>query len=470
MRSVAAAILAIALSVPPLAFAQQKPQPNPASPPPPGTQVGAGVASAPFADKETVYEELNLFDEAFERVKRDAVDPVSSPRLVDAAIAGMLTGLDPRATYLDPSAYKALKGTVATPPDTLGLAVSFEDGQLRVISPRDGSPAAKAGLKPGDLIFTIDKEPTFAMSLPQAEARLAGPPGSRVALTVLRQGTSKPLHLTITRAAYTQRTVSAHVEDGDIGYLRLSGFDAQTVPDLVAALKSLRQQTGDKLIGLVLDLRNNPGGNFADAVNTADAFLDGGTVAIIKSRHSAKDKKIAVVPDDLVKGLPIVALINDGTAREAELVVGALHDNHRAVLIGTKTFGDSAIESLIPLDSGGAIRLTTSRFLTPDGTEIADKGIAPDLVIKPVKVETIASIETLHEIDLPGALKNPDMTASKPPAGAPPLGVPPGATAAPAPNAPAVATGELGSPKDVQLTEAVDVLRSLAVYHRHAAG
>lgn len=465
MRGVAAAILLIALSVPSLALAQQKPQPSPASPPAPGQQIGAGAASAQFADKETVYEELNLFDEAFERVERDAVDPVSSAKLVDAAIGGMLTGLDPRAAYLDPAAYKALKDTAATPPDTVGLAVSLEDGQLRVISPRDGSPAAAAGLKPGDLIFTIDKEPTFAMSLPQAEARLAGSPGSKVALTVLRQGSSKPLHLTITRAAYPQRTVGAHVEEGDIGYLRLSGFDAQTVPDLAAALKSLRQQTGDKLIGLVLDLRNNPGGNFDDAVKTADAFLDGGTVAVIKGRHPADDKKIAVQPDDLAKGLPIVALINDGTAREAELVAGALHDNHRAVLIGTKTFGDSAIESLIPLDSGGAIRLTTSRFLTPQGTEIAGKGIAPDLVIKPVKVEKIVSAETLHEADLPGALKNPNATAGKPPAGAPP-----GATAAPAPHAPVVATGEIGSQKDAQLTEAVDVLRGLAVYHRRAAG
>jgi carboxyl-terminal processing protease len=446
MRGVAAAILVIALSVSCSAFAQQKPQPNP---PGPGQQPGSGPASGKFIDKETVYEELNLFDEAFERIQRDAVDPVSSTKLVDAAIGGMLTGLDPHAAYIDPAAYKALKGTAETPPDTVGLSVSFEDGQLRVISPRDGSPAAKAGLKPGDLIFTIDKEPTFAMTLPQAEARLAGPAGSKVMLTVLRRGSSKPLRITLTRAAYQLRTVSAHVEDGDIGYIRLAGFGAQTVPDLTAALQSLRQQTGDKLIGLVLDLRNNPGGNFADAVATADAFLDKGIVAIIKGRLPADDRKIAVTPDDIAKGLPIVALINSGTAREAELVAAALHDNHRAVLVGTKTFGDSAIESLIPLDSGGAIRLTTARFLTPDGAEIEGKGIAPDLTVTPVKVEKIASIETLHEADLPGALKNPDAAAGKPPAAAP---------------------AAIGAQRDAQLTEAVDVLRGLAVYRRHASG
>lgn len=466
MRGVAAAILLIALSVPWTAFdtasAQQKPQPIPPVQSP-GQQLGTGPTSPGFVDKETVYEELNLFDEAFERVKRDAVDPVLSTKLVDAAIGGMLTGLDPHAAYIDPTAYKALKGASAALPDTVGVVVSFADGQLRVIAPRDGSPAAKAGLKPGDLIFTIDKEPTFAMTLPQAEARLAGPAGSTVRLTVLRPGSSKPLHIALTRTAYQLRTVSARVEDGDIGYLRLAGFDAQTVADLTAALQGLRRQTGDKLIGLILDLRDNPGGNFTDAVKTADAFLDGGTVAIIKGRHPADGKRIAVTPGDIAKGLPIVALINGGTAREAELVVAALHDNHRAVLIGTRTYGDSAIESLIPLDSGGAIRLTTARFLTPNGTVIAGKGITPDLTIKSVKVAKIASnIETLHEVDLPGALKNPDAAATKLPAG-----VPPGASAAPAPHTPVAAAG---ARKDAQLTEAVDVLRGLAVYHRHASG
>jgi carboxyl-terminal processing protease len=460
MRGLATAVLVVALGVPCVTLAQQKVQPSL------GQQPDDSAAYAKFADKETVYEELNLFDEAFERIRHDAVDPVSSNKLIGAAIAGMLSGLDPHAAYLDPAAYKALKGSAKAGGDTVGLAVSLEDSELRVISPRDGSPAAKAGLKPGDLIFTIDKEPTFAMTLPQAEERLAGPAGSKVALTVLRQGGSKPLHVTITRAAYQLQTVSTHLVDGNIGYVRIAGFDAGTVAGLTSALQSLRQQKGDKLIGLVLDLRNNPGGNFDAAVATAGAFLDKGDIAVVKGRQPGSDKHIAAKPGgDITKGLPIVVLIDSGTAREAELVAGALHDTRRAVLIGTKSFGDSAIETLIPLDSGGAIRLTTARFLTPSGAEIRGKGITPDLAVTPVKVETIASNETLHEADLPGALKNPNATANKPPAGAPP-----GATAVPATHAPAVATGEIGSHKDAQLTEAVDILRGLAVYARHASG
>jgi carboxyl-terminal processing protease len=447
MRGLAAAALAVALGVSCTAFAQDNDQPGA------GQQLGDSAAYAKFADKETVYEELNLFDEAFERIRQDAVDPVSSTKLIDAAIGGMLSGLDPHAAYLDPAAYKALKDATRINGDTIGLSVSLEDGELRVISPRDDSPAAKAGIKPGDLIFSIDKEPTFAMTLPQAEARLTGPAGSKVELTVLRQGSSKPLHLTITRAAYQLQTVTSHVVAGNIGYIRIAGFDAGTVAGLTSALQSLRQHTGDKLIGLILDLRDDPGGNFGAAVATADAFLDKGDIALIKGRQPDTDKRISAKPGgDIAKGLPIVALIDGGTAHEAELVAGALHDDHRAVLIGTKSFGDSAIETLIPLDSGGAIRLTTARFLTPNGTEIQGKGITPDLTVEPVKVETIASEETLHEADLPGALKNPNAPAR---------------AAAAAAHTSAVAPG---AQKDAQLTEAVDILRGLAVYDRHASG
>jgi carboxyl-terminal processing protease len=222
-------------------------------------------------------------------------------------------------------------------------------------------------------------------------------------------------------------------------------------------------------------LRNNPGGNFAAAVKVADAFLDAGEVAVIKGRDAADVKHIAGAPADLVKGLPIVALVNGGTAREAELVAGALQDAHRALLLGSKTYGDGNIETLIPLDSGGAIRLTTARFFTPGGRPIEGKGLAPDLAVTPVKLEKLAGGEGLHEADLPGALKNPDkpLPGVPPTVGvpAPPNGTPAPSAATPAhPAAPSVATGELGSAEDAQLTAAVDILRGLAVFNPHASG
>lgn len=438
----------------------------------------------PQSGKDAIYQELNLFDEAFERIRQDAVDPVSDTKLIGAAVAGMLSGLDPNASYIDPAAFKALHGPTKDNEAGIGLAVTIDNSQLKVISPRDGSPSAQAGIKPGDLIFAIDKEPTYELSLAEAERKLRGPAGSTVALT-LRRGTGGPLKLEVKRAADHLRDVSGRVADGNIGYLRLAGFDAGTQAALSAALADLRQQTGGKLEGLVLDLRNNPGGSFTAAVAAADAFIDNGDIALVKSRKPDTVKHIAATTHDLAKGLPIVALVNGGTASEAELVAGALQDHHRAVLLGTKTFGESAIETVIPLASGGAVRLTTARFLTPNGREIDGKGLDPDLTVTPLKLEKFAQEEGRHEADLPGALKNPDQpppptapagAAAKPaPAGvAPksaPAGAPPGATATPPPSAaPSVATSDIGGANDEQLTQAMDVLRGLAVFNRRASG
>jgi carboxyl-terminal processing protease len=436
--------------------------------------------------KDAVYDELNLFDEAFERIRQDAVDPVADGKLVGAAISGMLTGLDPHASYIDAAALKALNEPAAGSDVGIGAALTLAKGELKVISPRDGSPAATAGIKPGDLILAIDKEPTYELTLAEAEQKLRGPAGSTVALTLQRGDDSALLKLTVKRAADHLQTVSARVEDGNLGYLRIAGFDGSTPAALGAAVQDLRQQTGGKLAGLVVDLRNNPGGNFQDAVAAANAFLDKGEVAVVKGRNSDKTKHIAVTPGDLVKGLPVVLLVNGGTADEAELVAGALQDNHRALLLGTKTFGESAIETLIPLATGGAIRLTTARFATPEGREIDGKGIDPDLVVTTLKIEKLAKEEGLHEADLPGALKNPDQpapaaptagtTSAAPgqpaPAAKPaPAGAPPGASATPPPKtAPSVATEDMGGANDEQLIQALDVLRGLAVFNPRAAG
>jgi len=427
--------------------------------------LAGGVFAQQHAGKDNVYEELNLFDQAFERIRQDAVDPVSDAKLIGAAIAGMLSGLDPHSSFIDEAAFKASQTPANDEVATLGLAVTIQSGQLQVISPEDGSPAARAGIRPGDVIFTIDKEPVYDLTLGEAERKLRGPADSEVQLT-LRHGAEKPIDLTLKREAYQLHTVVGRVEAGNIGYLRIAGFDGGTQAALAAAVQDLRQKIGSRLSGFILDLRNNPGGVFDAAVAVADAFIDKGDIVVVKGRKPASVKRISATPGDLAKGLPLVALVNGGTAREAELVVGALQDNHRAVLLGSKTFGESSIVSLIPLSEGGAIRLTTARFTTPLGREIQGKGLDPDLAVTSLKLARLAQGQMRREADLPGALKNPDQAADKLPANAPP-----GATATPAPDeAPAVATEDIGSASDEQLVQAVDVLRGLSLVNRRTAG
>jgi carboxyl-terminal processing protease len=427
-----------------------------------------GVFAQQKAGKDAVYEELNLFDEAFERIRQDSVDAVSDTKLIGAAISGMLTGLDPRSSFLDEATYKALQTPANDNQAGLGLVVTIENAQLKVVSPQDGSPAAKAGVKPGDVIYSIDKEPTYDLTLGEAEQKLRGPAGSEVALT-LRRGNSGPIDITIKREPFKLQTVVSRIEGGNVGYLRIAGFDPTTQSALASAVQDLRQRTGNKLIGFIVDLRNNPGGSFDAAVATADELIDKGDIVVVKGRKPASTKRISATPGDLANGLPIVALINGGTAREAELVVGALQDNRRAVTLGTKSFGESAIESIIPLGNGGAVRLTTARFTTPNGRDIQGKGLEPDLTVSPLKLAKLGRGEGRHEADLPGALKNPDQPATPP--GKPPADAPPGATATPAPEeAPSVATGDIGSASDEQLTQAIDVLRGLSLVGRRAAG
>ena len=427
--------------------------------------LAGGVFAQQHAGKDNVYEELNLFDQAFERIRQDAVDPVSDAKLIGAAIAGMLSGLDPHSSFIDEAAFKASQTPANDEVATLGLAVTIQSGQLQVISPEDGSPAARAGIRPGDVIFTIDKEPVYDLTLGEAERKLRGPADSEVQLT-LRHGAEKPIDLTLKREAYQLHTVVGRVEAGNIGYLRIAGFDGGTQAALAAAVQDLRQKIGSRLSGFILDLRNNPGGVFDAAVAVADAFIDKGDIVVVKGRKPASVKRISATPGDLAKGLPLVALVNGGTAREAELVVGALQDNHRAVLLGSKTFGESSIVSLIPLSEGGAIRLTTARFTTPLGREIQGKGLDPDLAVTSLKLARLAQGQMRREADLPGALKNPDQAADKLPANAPP-----GAIATPAPDeAPAVATEDIGSASDEQLVQAVDVLRGLSLVNRRTAG
>ncbi len=438
----------------------------------------APAAAMPQAKsgKSGVYEQLNLFGEAFERIRHDAVESVADSKLIETAIAGMLAGLGPHSVYLNETEYKALQTRTSSETGSSGLVVTLTNGQLKVVAPRDGSPAATADIKPGDIIFTIDKEPTYDLTLPDIEQKLAGPADSEVAL-MLRRGTSAPIEVKLKRVAGKLPTVNARLEAGDVGYVRIAGFDDSTPAALNDAVKDLRQRAGNKLIGFIIDLRNDPGGNFDAAVAAADAFIDKGDITIVKSRKADSAKKIAATPGDVANGQPIVALVNGGTAREAELVAGALQDSHRAVLLGSKTFGESAIETLIPLNGNGAVRLTTARFETPSGRPIQGKGLDPDLSVSPLKLEKVAQVDRRREADLRGALKNPDVARSE--GGAGKAGAPGGAAPKPAPTTttatppkgdePTVASGDIGTTSDEQLSEAIDVLRGLALINGRTA-
>jgi len=428
----------------------------------------APTAALPQAKsgKGGVYDQLNLFGEAFERIRQDAVEPVGDNKLIQTAISGMLAGLDPHSVYLSESEYKAQQNPTSDESASPGLVVTLDSGQLKVVSPLDGTPAASADIKPGDIIFTIDKEPTYDLTLPEIQQKLRGPVDSEVAL-MLRRGTGTPIELKLKRTNQKLQTVNGRVEGGDVGYVRVAGFDDQTAAALTEAVKNVRQQAGNKLIGFIVDLRNNPGGNFDAAVAVADAFIDKGDIAVIKSRKQDNAKHIAATPGDVANGLPIVALVNAGTAREAELVSGALQDNKRAVLLGTKTYGEAAIETTIPLNGNGAIKLTTARYLTPSGRTIHTKGLEPDLNVSPLKLEKVAQADRRREADLRGALKNPD--EKKPAAGAAAPDKAPadksGNTTATPPKGdqPTVATGDIGTTSDEQLSEGIDVLRGLAL-------
>ena len=413
-------------------------------------------------------EQLNLFGEAFDRIRQDAVDPVAESKLIRAAIAGMLSGLDPRASFMDEAAFKALQTPSNDNEANLGLVVTIDNGQLKVVSPWDGSPAAQAGINPGDLIYAINKEPAYDLTLGEVEQKFRGPPGSEVQLTLRRSTGGAPVKLMLRREIYRLQTVTARLEATNIGYLRIAGFDGGTQAALAAATQDLRQRSGGKLIGFILDLRNNPGGSFDAAVAAADAFIEKGDIVVVKGRKPANVRRISATAGDLAQALPLVALVNGGTAREAELVAGALQDNRRAVLLGTRTFGESSIETVIPLPSNGAIRLTTARFITPTGRSIQGRGLDPDLVVTPLKLEKLTHGDRRHEAELRGALKNTgpiDASGEDPTSAAASE-----ARAAAAPGEiPSFAAGDIGSESDEQLSQALDVLRGLALMNGRSA-
>src|SRR6266852_3534250 len=347
--------------------------------------VGAAQAANSSNTADT-YKQLNLFGDVFELVRADYVDDVSDDTLIEGAINGMLTSLDPHSNYLNAKNFNDMKVQTRGEFGGLGIEVSMENGLVKVVSPIDDPPAVHAGLKPGDLITHLDGTPVQGLTLPEAVDRMRGPVNSDINLTIRREG-REPFDVKLTRAIIKIQSVRSHIESKNIGYIRITSFNEQTDVGLANALKNLKQQADNKLIGVILDLRNNPGGLLDQAVAVSDAFLDKGEIVSTRGRRSDDAQRYNARPGaKAASGLPIAVLINGGSASASEIVAGALQDHHRAILLGTRSFGKGSVQTIIPLAGHGAMRLTTARYYTPSGRSIQARGIDPDIVVEAAKI------------------------------------------------------------------------------------
>src|SRR6202011_565224 len=331
------------------------------------------------------YKQLNLFGEVFERVRADYVDDVSDNSLVESAINGMLTSLDPHSNYLNTKNFNDMKVQTRGEFGGLGIEVSMENGLVKVVSPIDDTPAEHAGLKPGYLITHLDGSPVQGLTLPEAVEKMRGPVNNDIALTIRREG-QEPFDVKLTRAIIKIQSVRSHLEGNNIAYVRVTSFNEQTDVGLNNAMKNLKQQANNKLIGVILDLRNNPGGLLDQAVAVSDAFLEKGEIVSTRGRRADDAKSYNARLGDIASGLPMAVLINRGSASASEIVAGALQDHHRAVVIGTKSFAKGSVQTIIPLAGHGAMRLTTARYYTPSGRSIQARGIDPDIVVEAAKI------------------------------------------------------------------------------------
>jgi carboxyl-terminal processing protease len=432
----------------------------------PGNTQTAGTPPAAKSNSDT-YRQLNLFAEVFERVRSDYVEEVSDETLVETAINGMLSSLDPHSSYLNAKNYKDMQVQTRGEFGGLGIEVTMENGLVKVVSPIDDTPAAKAGIKPNDFITNLDGEPVAGLSLPEAVEKMRGPVNSNIKLTIRREG-KDPFDVTLTRAVVKIQSVKSHLEGDNIGYIRITSFNEQTDTGLQNAVKSLKEKAGNKLIGYVLDLRNNPGGLLDQAIAVSDAFLEQGEIVSTRGRRSDDAQRFNARPGDITNGLPIVVLINGGSASASEIVAGALQDHHRAVLLGTKSFGKGSVQTIIPLPGHGAMRLTTARYYTPSGRSIQAKGIEPDILVEPAKIEKVAQGTIRHEADLRGALKNTDKAPAPAGSADSPANVPPGTTPAAPADSGSVDPLVLGTAEDYQLARALDMLRGVALFSGRA--
>jgi carboxyl-terminal processing protease len=370
-----------------------------------GLHFGIPVASAQEESRSDTYRLLTLFGDVFERVRAEYVDPVSDKDLVENAINGMLTGLDPHSSYMNAKAFQDMQVQTKGEFGGLGIEVTQENGFIKVISPIDDTPAAKAGIKAGDIITAIDGKTVEGITLNDAVDRMRGPPNSKITLTIKRQGIDKPIEQALLREIIHIQVVKSRMEQDKIGYVRLTQFTEQADPSLKAAVKTLKQQAGGKLTALILDLRNNPGGLLDQAVAVSSDFVDQGEIVSTRARHPEDSQRWDAKGDDIIAGTPLVVLINNGSASSSEIVSGALQDHHRAVLLGTRSFGKGSVQTVIPLPGNGAMRLTTARYYTPSGRSIQGLGIEPDVKVAETREEQ-PQFGPEHETDLNGTIKN----------------------------------------------------------------
>src|ERR1700675_1830428 len=372
-----------------------------------GPQGSQLVAAAMAATGPDTYWQLNLFGEVFERIRTNYVEKPDDAKLVEGAINGMITSLDPHSRYMNDKTWREMQETTHGEFGGLGIEVTMEDGVIKVVAPMDDTPAAKAGIMSGDLITHINDEAVQGLSLEEAVGKMKGPIDTKTELKIVRKGVDKPIELSIVREIIRVRPVSFRAEGGEIGYVRITAFNEQTTDGLKKAIAEISKQIPpEKLAGYVVDLRNNPGGLLDQAVSVSGTFMARGEIVSTRGRAAEETQRFSARTGDLIKGKPLVVLINGGSASASEIVAGALHDHKRATLIGTRSFGKGSVQTIIPLGSGnGALALTTARYFTPSGRSIQAQGVVPDLeVLQVVPDELKSRAELVSEAKMPGHL------------------------------------------------------------------
>ena len=373
------------------------------------TMVSLARSQSASAANSEIYRQLDLFGEVLERVRSDYVEKPQDPKLIEAAINGMLTALDPHSAYLNPKHFRDMQVQTRGEFGGLGIEVTMENGVVKVVAPIDDTPASRAGLMSGDLITHLDKEQILGLTLQEAVEKMRGPVNSPITLTIVRKGTEDPFEVKVVRDVIHINPVKYNAEGDDVGYIRLTTFNEQTTANLQKAIEDLKKQLGPKLKGYIVDLRNNPGGLLDQAISVSDAFLDQGAIVLTRGRNLEETQRSNARPGDMTDGQKIVVLINGGSASASEIVAGALQDHHRATIIGTRSFGKGSVQTIIPLGSNGALRLTTARYYTPSGRSIQAKGIEPEVVVEeelPDELKQKAEVQgTRGEANLRGHLK-----------------------------------------------------------------